>query len=523
MEKRKRILHPIVFSIYPIIFLFARNIEEVKLQELVLPLSLSIIFTIVIWKSLSKLLRSNEKAALLTSLFLIYFFSFGHFYSLINNMPSNILDIDTKLDINVYDFILPWSMFFLLVGIFIKRTQVNFISFSSYLNYFSLLLLIFPIISILVYCLAHLGNLNVNLTLRSEMKIKKQLPDIYYIIPDSYAGYRTLKKVYGYDNSDFLNYLSKKGFYVAGKSRANYLRTLHSVASSLNLNYISDLCKKVDSNSSSESEIYELIRRSYLVRYLKSQGYKYIFSSGESWGSDLVDKYIYLDDNQINFDFLLILGNSTLLRPLIRNSLSVNYEKHVWMEIISQFKQMDYLIKNRPFKEPMFVFIHLLIPHGPYVFDQNGNFVPGERNQHLVGKEKFPLYVNEVIYVNKRLRSLIDKILTNNKINKPIIIFQSDEGPFKTDEMNLDGEKTDWTKVSEAAILRHVKILNAYYLPGFDQKKLYQSITPVNSFRLIFNHYFGQNLPALPDKSYFIPDIDHQYKYTDITEKVKKK
>ena len=46
---------------------------------------------------------------------------------------------------------------------------------------------------------------------------------------------------------------------------------------------------------------------------------------------------------------------------------------------------------------------------------------------------------------------------------------------------------------------RHA-ILNAYYLPGDGSKKLYPSISPVNTFRVVFSHYFGADLDLLPDR-----------------------
>ena len=52
------------------------------------------------------------------------------------------------------------------------------------------------------------------------------LPDIYYIILDSYARQDVLKEVGGYDNSDFINYLTSKGFYVASESCSKYTHTL---------------------------------------------------------------------------------------------------------------------------------------------------------------------------------------------------------------------------------------------------------------------------------------------------------
>jgi hypothetical protein len=47
-----------------------------------------------------------------------------------------------------------------------------------------------------------------------------------------------------------------------------------------------------------------------------------------------------------------------------------------------------------------------------------------------------------------------------------------------------------------------MKILNAYYLPGHADQ-LYTSISPVNTFRVVLNSYFGTNFPLLEDVSYY--------------------
>ena len=46
-----------------------------------------------------------------------------------------------------------------------------------------------------------------------------------------------------------------------------------------------------------------------------------------------------------------------------------------------------------------------------------------------------------------------------------------------------------------------MKILNAYYLPK-GSEVLYPSISPVNTFRVVFNEYLGGNFPLLEDVSY---------------------
>ena len=75
-----------------------------------------------------------------------------------------------------------------------------------------------------------------------------------------------------------------------------------------------------------------------------------------------------------------------------------------------------------------------------------------------------------------------------------MIIIQGDHGPLPD--------------LTEEASQR-LPILNAYYLPGIQMDNvLYPSISPVNSFRVVLNSYFGQTLPLLEDRSYFGPEED---------------
>jgi hypothetical protein len=47
-----------------------------------------------------------------------------------------------------------------------------------------------------------------------------------------------------------------------------------------------------------------------------------------------------------------------------------------------------------------------------------------------------------------------------------------------------------------------MSILNAYFLPGA-RTSVPATITPVNTFRIILNEYFGQNLELLKDVSLY--------------------
>ena len=61
----------------------------------------------------------------------------------------------------------------------------------------------------------------------------------------------------------------------------------------------------------------------------------------------------------------------------------------------------------------------------------------------------------------------------------------------------------NWDDSESTNMWERFGILNAYYLPGGGEQHLYESITPVNTFRVILNHYFDHNLELLPDRSYY--------------------
>ena len=60
-----------------------------------------------------------------------------------------------------------------------------------------------------------------------------------------------------------------------------------------------------------------------------------------------------------------------------------------------------------------------------------------------------------------------------------------------------------------------MKILNAYYLPEGGGEEIYSEISPVNTFRVVLNMYFGGNLPLLEDRSYFSP-VDRLFRFEEV-------
>ena len=78
------------------------------------------------------------------------------------------------------------------------------------------------------------------------------------------------------------------------------------------------------------------------------------------------------------------------------------------------------------------------------------------------------------------------------------------------------GFNFDPTNPSDEGITQQMSIFSAYYLPGTEKNLSNNVITPVNTFRIIFNSYFNTDYELLENKMYLIDDDDPDY-FTDVT------
>lgn len=338
-------------------------------------------------------------------------------------------------------------------------------------------------------------------------------PDIYYIIVDRYANDSTLKTVYRFDNREFLDFLAQKKFYVASQSRANYLTTLQSLASSLNFQYINYLAKHADPDSSYRIPINHLLEDFRLRRVLKNRSYRH-FHLGSWWEPTRTNR---LADQNIRFkalpEMFYVLYGRTMAYPLTSRLGILDLRRDNWKNTQRQFQQLSEISR---LDGPKFVFAHFVLPHPPYVFDRDGNFLEAEEAATR-GNEKN--YVKQLIFTNHMLKTVINHLLSDPK-RQPVIVLQSDEGPWPS-SYEKNSSTFQWEQATDAELRQKMGILNSYYFPGVETNGLYDSISPVNSFRLVLNLYFGASLSLLPDESFVFPDYRRPYVFRNITAKLK--
>jgi hypothetical protein len=331
-------------------------------------------------------------------------------------------------------------------------------------------------------------------------------PDIYYLVFDRYGDEQTVAS-FGLQN-DLNQYLTSKGFYVARSSRSNYMKTGLSLASSLNAAYLDEVLRGRE-QTADWGPVYQHLWRHRVGRFLRSQGYSYTHLG--SW-------YYPTRENpqatrNVNYyttvpRAVLGLFDSKTFSPVQRAfGPWLDERRQNWLRVR---RQVDDVLRLVPAPGPKFVFLHVLVPHPPYVFDRDGSYVTKAQERRRSYAEN---YTNQVLAANAMIRRLVDGILRDSA-SPPVIIVQGDEGPYPP---GTGREEFDWRTASATQLLAKTGILNAYYLPGADSGVFYPTISPVNSFRVVFSTYFGANLRRLPDRT-LRHVSDHQpFAFDDIT------
>ncbi len=492
--------YAILTGFLPLLILWNSNVSQIKTHDVWAALLITLCFVAFFSLLFLLVIRNQAKAGLALSAFFLFFFTFGHMYSLVEGKSLFGLSLGFVKIAAAYVILFAVLITAILL---LKRLPPDL---TVILNVIVLVFCVYNLISIWVY------NLNASKTLQAasspanpvtvsaETTGDDQLADIYYIVLDAYSRQDVLLNLMGYDNSDFISALRQRGFYVADCANSNYGGTVSSMTSSLNYDYL-DLSKSESNNLSMTAQLID----NKIRNDLKAFGYTFVTTRGFSSENDIPNSDIYLNylndpaaQAKISQDqFTRLYFETTLIRVLIelydqdpvRYSGIPNWlimadtEDDVLGYATYWYNQTNFVfdtVKEFAQKDGnYFVYAHINLPHGPYVFDADGNF------RYVYNPEdNIPYYNDAITYANQRTLELIDHLIANSS-NPPIIILQGDHAAHViTSGFDMN------------------KILSAYYLPSQAQESLYSTITPVNTFRIILRDYFHQEIELLPDQVY---------------------
>lgn len=511
--KKQLVLHPYFFAVYSVLGVYSANYKEIPSGQVIRPFFIALLVAALIYFAIYAWKKNAHRSGLLATVIIFACLYSGY----VGNYLQQYIGLSNRGWINL-------ALFGFWVVVFLYFNTKRFWGLvsseeklSRYLNLTSTIVLIIPVIvyarsvvienttPLLKVVNAHAADLPA-----TSSQIERQaLPDIYYIILDGYGGNDVLGDIYGYDNSEFTEWLIEHGFYVAQHSRANYMRTPLSLSSTLNMEYFDYLYSEAPVNT---SVLRDIMMDSRLEKVLRSHDYTiYSFTSATfftklTYADVLLSPY---SNTTTEFESYL-LSNNAFSVPIQLFDLDISRASYEDQRIVVLY-EFETLPKLASTDGPKFVFVHILAPHPPFIFDAQGNFTPSDRPYAIgdasdfegTAEEYRQGYVQQLQYTNTKVEEAVEGILMNS--SRPlIIIIQGDHGP---------GMYTDFQKFDDTCVRERFSILNAYYFPPEARnpkalEEIHQDISPVNSFRLVLNAYLGAEMEMLPNRYYYTSNTE---------------
>ena len=505
MNKRRWIVHPFLFALFPVLALFEFNVDELLLRDAVMPVAVVLALTAFVLVGLRSLLKSWDQAAAITALLMLTFFSYGHIDHAIANVMRSMGLAGLR-----HRYLIPLlGLVVAAVVVLIARGRREFPKVTTLLNVVGGVLVLLSVFRIGAYQLqarAAFQEVETSAAAETDESMELVLPDsprdIWYLVFDRYGSNITLKEWYDYDNREFLDGLRQRGFTIDDDAFANYPKTLLSICSALNMRYHGATAAD-KSQYRSELEYY---RASTL---LKGLGYKYYhFGSWHQPMRSAPNADEVFSFQALPSEFSMVLYRQTPVMPFFSRGGNRR-------EIRAKFSGLE-SIAQRP--GPKYVFAHFICPHPPYVFGSDGGPPTSERQRDR--------YRDQMIYLNQLINHLVDEILAKSEV-APVIILTADEGPLVYEADGLLDESLTLDESTVGKLQKRARILFAAHMPDASDTVWQDAHSPVNHFRTIFNTYFEGEMEILPDRAFFWPhpspggepdSMSEPFEFVDITE-----
>ena len=524
-------LYPIMLGVLPVLYYSALNRHVIEWFEVVRPI-LAALLVVAASISISYLIARKRDVAMLLSLVLFFLiFMFPIVFGLIADWISP--------EVELRHVLLVWCILgasAYILTLWKLGNLENLDRQNPFLNLFAATLcgvqLVIIIASMVNHSAADSSFAEVHeqwaddLVHQTEATVispstQGEYPDIYWLILDAYTRGDILKTRFDFDNDEFLDELRDAGFFVANQSHSNYPWTHLSVSSTLNCEYLHDLLGK-DYAAGAKGDyrrrrMYvlsklskEYIQSSRIQRFLAKHGYEW-----HTTNTGYVTRKKEPSISEVFFGPTTTFEEMLLRRTALDTFVPDTTLFTVWRSQLTKFVELS----NRP--GPKFVLSHIISPHRPFCFDENGDEVarhpvydasgwledvrmlPGYDDHY---RENYP---KNVAGLNIYAMQSINRLLANTK-GEAIIIVQADHG---------SGLGFDPSDPAKTDMPQSFAILNAIYLPKkYSRDGLDHSISSVNTFRVVLSNVFGVELKKLDDRAWYSRgDLE----FTEVTNKVR--
>ncbi|WP_205510152.1 sulfatase-like hydrolase/transferase [Longitalea arenae] len=441
------------------------------------------------------LYRSITKAGVWATTLLIPFFFFGAAHDLVKTTPF-------IRSFSSYTIVLPVLLISLLLFSWYCKKKAG--NFDKAHKYFTILFTILVSMELVILAQKTITNNQEN-NLASHNEFIKPVanchpcekPDIFFIVFDEYASSRSLQHYFGFDNSLLDSSFKKNNYYIATNSKSNYNITPLSIGSTFNLQYFNRPLENETVNTLTLLQSCQSFKESRLPDLLGQSGYAIHNFGFNHFTNYPVSTFRYFENferNALYHETLFgritrdILWNIWRLSPALRKKRAqldrqeqmqfIERNKKNWQLVLQELKTQN--------EQPKFVFSHVMMPHAPFYLDRKGNRTNDFSSIYNKNNNPGP-YLEQLMYTNTWIDSILNA--TDRNFSRPrVVIVEGDHGYRDTPFVPGQREK-------------HFMNLNTYYFSDKDYSMLYDSISPVNTFRVVMNKYFHTKLPLLKDST----------------------
>jgi hypothetical protein len=435
-----------------------------------------------------KMYRDGHKAALLvTTLFFSYLF-FGVLQDIFSKQKA-------LFSFSYFRLLFPLVIgICVVIGVGLRIYKKPPIRMAPFLNLLLLIYIIFDVIVIIQRSAAIIKTaLPAPVATLTPVADTVQKPDVYLLLLDEYQGTVGLQEYFHYSNAGFESFLRQKGFYVCSKPVSNYSFTAYSIPSLLNMRYLTQ-ADWGTTRADNYKGLVQLINNNKVSACFRQLNYNIRnLSPFMVWGHERATTFGLLPgDIELITDRTaakriedrLLIGDPPasqvslfFLSNWLYKNIDANHEKILQQALSTAGKD-----------SPTFTYIHLLMPHKPYIYDSTGrmagSFDMGKYKSNDARNDA--LYLQYLAYTNQRISRFLEQLFQATK-GKAVVMVMSDHG-----YRDAHGKGTYPLRF---------KSLNAVYLPNRDYHLWYDSVSNVNQFALLFNTLFKQQIPLLKDSS----------------------
>lgn len=322
-----------------------------------------------------------------------------------------------------------------------------------------------------------------------------EAPNIYLLLLDGYARGDTLASVFDHDNSAFEAGLEQLGFEVAPDSRSNYAHSWVTMTAMLNGAHIADIPGLLPPSSTESDQFRSLmvaLNEGDMIRVLRDHGYRIgaIPPPFQSLGLSTADDF-FNSGQMTDFEYSLLV-HSQLGRAVVDF-----FPDFIVDQVRERFEAALHRLETaagHESKESRFLLAHIFSPpHAPLVYGADGEelplaeCVPATCRLWEFPEDAWAGLSDQITYLNGRLLTTLEKVVTRDPT--AVIVLSADHGARRSGD-NLP---------------EYFEIFFAARTPGDD---VYPSDPDsVNVIRRLADSYLGTDLGDVPYEAWYSPTL----------------